>query len=80
MACERPVVISNLSFKRLVPELMHELVFFKENDAEDLAKKLKRVLSLPLAARRELGKNLRTAVIHNQSLEKLVAKLVRDIM
>lgn len=79
MACERLVVISNPSLERLIPPEYREHVFFQENDPEDLAKKLKKALALPESKKREMGKAFRGMIVQNQSLEKLVGKLLEDI-
>ncbi|MBI4812387.1 glycosyltransferase family 4 protein [Candidatus Falkowbacteria bacterium] len=75
MACESLVLISNESFRGILPpELM-----FKENDNEDLKIKLMSLLKIGETEKRELGKKLREEVIKNHDLTLLVKKILLEL-
>jgi glycosyltransferase involved in cell wall biosynthesis len=69
------VVASNRSFEEMVEKEYDELMVFKEQNAEDLAKK---VITLSILSQEEkdtIGEALRTIVTRQHSLMKLKARL-----
>jgi len=72
MACRMPTLVSNKSFQGILsPNLM-----FKENNAEDLADKLKALLGISEEERGRYGKKLQQYVIKEHSLENLVEEVL----
>lgn len=71
MACETLVLVSNRSYDKILPA---ELLF-QEGQAEDLAEKLLKILSLPELKARALGQALRQYVLANHELEMLIKKI-----
>ena len=75
MLCGCIVVVSNLSFKNILPS---ELLF-KEGDREDLANTLARVLSFSAEKKDAIRNQLRAYVLREQSLDALMQKLTHLI-
>jgi glycosyltransferase involved in cell wall biosynthesis len=71
MACETLVIVSNRFFWNILPK---ELIF-KEQDREDLAKKLESVFKWQAKDKEIIVRKLRNFVVENQSLDKLVFKI-----
>jgi len=74
MATETPVLVSSSAFKDLLPEPCR----FKAGQSDDLALRLKTLLSLPSAEKLEIGQSLRNTVSRFHSLSHLGSKL-RDL-
>lgn len=72
MACETPVLVSNKSLRGVLPE---ELIF-EENDADNLAKKIRNFFDLSGGKREKLGVTLREIADKNHSLRVLVDRIV----
>lgn len=75
MACESLILVSNLNLKGQVDDMF----IFKENDEEDLSKKLKFLLELDASAIEKYGKVLRTYTIDRQSLTLLARTLFNHL-
>jgi glycosyltransferase involved in cell wall biosynthesis len=75
MACENIVLISNLSFKDIIPPEL----FFEEKNAEDLAERLIFALKISGEEKQKYGKFLRQKVVENHNLDKLI-KDIKDIV
>ena len=71
MACETLVLVSSKAFEDALPK---EFIF-KENDADDLAKKLQSVFKLPEDERILFGQNFRRYIIENHNLNLLAEKI-----
>lgn len=71
MACETLVLTSNKNLKGEI----NDIFLFKEDDAHDLAQKLKTLLALDERTRNSYGARLRTFVADKQSLALLAHKL-----
>lgn len=73
MACESLVLTSNINLKGKIDEKF----LFMENNEDDLAKQLVRLLAIPFKKKEELGKILRAFVVSNHSLTILGDKLAK---
>jgi len=77
-ACGCLPVLSNISFRSLLPSEYREFLFFKEDDAQDLEAKLKETLALSQSKRAIIGEKMREIVIEKHSLDKLIKELLQD--
>lgn len=75
MACETIVVVSNRAYEHILPEDLQRTLLFRENDAYDLAQKLKNVLALSPEEKKKIGARLRQCVIDGHSMEHLIQNL-----
>ncbi|MDO8573071.1 MAG: glycosyltransferase family 4 protein [bacterium] len=75
MACESLVLTSNLNLKGQVDDMF----IFKENNDEDLSRKLKSLLELDIEVKEKYGTILRTHVIDQQSLTLLARTLFKHL-
>jgi len=71
MACGILVTTSNKSVQSVLPPAC----FFKENDAVDLAKKLKTLLAMPSNIKTRWAAEMRKYAVEKHSLNKLVEKI-----
>ncbi len=76
MACGRPCLVANEGFKETMGEYAGTLLF-QYGDAESLAERLQRLLSLPSDEAQRIGAYLRERVIAFHSLSNLAEKLVK---
>lgn len=82
MAAGRPVVTSNEAFPPLLAELGPEdarTACFAPGDAEGLAERVDRLLSLSDGERLALGERLRAIVARDHEVDALMARLVREM-
>ena len=77
MACENVILISNNSFRELIPKKYHNLLFFKEDNKNDLAKKIIKLLKLNEDEEVKIGKELRNKVVNYHSLKKLEVEVIK---
>lgn len=75
MACETLIVISNRAYEHILPDDLQRISLFRENDAYDLAQKLKNVLALSSEEKRRIGIRLRECVVRGHSMEHLIQNL-----
>lgn len=75
MACESLILTSNLNLKGKIEDMF----LFTEDDAADLAQKLKALLALDIETREKYGKILRTSVVKEQSLSLLAERLLNEL-
>lgn len=75
MACESLVLTSNLNLMGQVDDMF----IFKENNEEDLSRKLKSLLELDSKIKEKYGKILRTYVIDQQNLTLLARTLFKHL-
>lgn len=75
MACESLILTSNLNLKGK----MEDIFLFTEDDASDLARKLRVLLALDIETREKYGKILRTSVAKEQSLSLLAQRLFKEL-
>jgi glycosyltransferase involved in cell wall biosynthesis len=75
MACESLILTSNLNLKGQIDDRF----LFAEDDAHDLAQKLKAILSLDNEAQEKYGKMLRNYVVEKQSLSLLAQALKNNL-
>ncbi len=75
MACERLVLVSNTVLKDVLPA---ECIFL-QNDANDMANKLQKLLELPSEQAAVLGAEFRSYVVEHESLDALIKKIHRYI-
>ena len=73
MACESLVLTSNINLKGSIDDMF----LFREDDEEDIAKQLARLLALSFEEKEELGKKLRVFVVSQHSLTLLGDKLTK---
>jgi glycosyltransferase involved in cell wall biosynthesis len=75
MACEMPVLTSNIGMKKFWPEDLCGKLLFKENNSGDLASKMENLLAMSESERGEIGGRLRQIVVEKHSLRALSEKL-----
>lgn len=75
MACESLILTSNLNLKGQI----NEIFLFKEDDAHDLAEKLKAIFRLDAEEQEKYGKILRNYVVEKQSLSLLAHALKNNL-
>lgn len=75
MSCESLVLTSNLNLKGKIEDMF----LFTEDDAADLARKLKALLVMNIETREKYGKILRTYVVNEQSLSLLAERLFNEL-
>jgi glycosyltransferase involved in cell wall biosynthesis len=78
MSCGKPVLVSNESFRNILPESYRAKLMFKENDSVDLAVKLDTLFSLSGEQLVKVGRLNREKVVKEQSLKELVSRLVKS--
>lgn len=79
MSCGLIVLASNRSFEKIFPEEFLSSLMFKENDENDLAQKLSKVLAIPDELKNKYQEWARKYVIENHSLEKLAEMIMNYI-
>lgn len=72
MACECPVLVSNLNLRGLIGDDF----FVNENAKDDLTEKIKVLLSLSVEKKNNYGKELRNFVLVNHSLDNLIGRFL----
>jgi len=75
MASECVVVASNEAYRNVFPRDFHELLLFKQDDAKDLAEKIRKILALASGDRNVIGKRLRKIVERDHSIFTLGERL-----
>ena len=75
MACGRPCLVANEGFRETVGRYADQLLF-KYASAEELAKRLEKILTMPFVKRGAMGLYLREQVIKMHSLQRLIDKLL----
>jgi glycosyltransferase involved in cell wall biosynthesis len=75
MACEVPTVICNTTFKPLLGPWVEQLLF-EERNARDLAERLDGLIRLAPEERNTIGQHLRSVVIQEHDLGKLMDRIV----
>ncbi|MFY9493289.1 MAG: glycosyltransferase family 4 protein [Minisyncoccia bacterium] len=78
MACETPILVSNKLFDRILPPKLKETCLFNENDADDLSKKIIKLLCLSKELKQEMGKELREIAVEKHSLALLIEILSKE--
>ncbi len=76
MACESLILTSNLNLKGQIDDMF----LFAENDAQDLARQLKNLLSLGVETREKYGRILRAYVVEHHSLKRLARELSKEMI
>lgn len=81
MASRRPVVSCNESIPPVLASLGARAkdLHFAKGDAGDLADKVEALLDLDVAARDRLGEDLRAIVARDHDVDRLMARLVREM-
>lgn len=75
MACETLIVVSNRAYEHILPDDLKKILLFRENDSQDLARKLAGVLKLSPEEKKKIGARLRECVIAGHSMKHLVGAL-----
>jgi len=75
MACEIPVLTSNNGLESTLVDFKDKLMFEGENSSI-LSQKIKSIIKLDKSERPNLGEELRSIVVENHNLSKLINKLV----
>jgi glycosyltransferase involved in cell wall biosynthesis len=75
MACGVPTLVCNPDFKETLGKYA-DLLFFRLNDADNLAGKLLNLLQMPQEQSKEIGLYLRQQVLNLHSLEALPPKVL----
>ncbi len=75
MACECVVIASNDAYRSIFPRDRHDLLLFKQGDAKDLARKIKKVAELSSSDKKTISKKLREIVAQEHSLFTLGERL-----
>ncbi|MES2223540.1 MAG: glycosyltransferase family 4 protein [Patescibacteria group bacterium] len=76
MACGGLALVSNRSYENIFPKKWHSILMFNENDAIDLAEKIKQIHLLDKETKKEIGVMLRSIVLEQHSLKSLIQKIV----
>lgn len=76
MACERLTIVCNRSFYEVFPKEWHKLMIFKENDSEDLANKIIKVLDFSVEEKKKIGEESKKIVMEKHSLRCLVYEIL----
>ena len=81
MACGRPAITCNESFRPIFSELgdTADLLQFAPGDAEGLAQRIRGVVALGQTGRRDLGRDLRRIVEQGHEIESLMARLALEM-
>jgi len=66
---------SNDAYYNIFPQDLHELLIFKQGDADDLSRKIRKALELPGDVKRDIGMQMRKVVIKDHSLSSLGSRL-----
>ncbi len=74
MACKNIVVLSNQSFREIVPDSL----LFQEKNPRDLSEKLIGALSFSQGEEETIGKKLRNYALNNHSMDILIEKLIEN--
>jgi len=74
MACECLAVVCNKAFQNEIPPDF----IFGENRANDLARKLEKIVKLPLAERSQIAKRMRQFIVEKHSIMNLVSNLIKQ--
>ena len=72
MACETLTLVSNKSFKEVLPDFL----IFNERDVQDLKNKIINIFNMTQEEKEILAKKLRSYVCQNHSLDDLIEKIV----
>jgi glycosyltransferase involved in cell wall biosynthesis len=75
MACGKPSLVANEGFRESLGKWADWLVF-RHGEAEDLSRKIERLLQLNRVQQRAIGTDLRRKVVERHSLERLVNRLL----
>jgi len=75
MACGTLPLVCNRSFVGVLPEEF----LFRENNADDLAKKIERVINLPNHEKKDLAAKLRDIVVRDHNVQRLVWKIIKSV-
>lgn len=73
MACGCLVLVSNLYFEKVLPRFLHDKVLFKENDHDDLAKKIARIFEMTDEEKNILIRENKKIVKDHHDLKKLIS-------
>jgi|Deesub1362A_J573_1020465.scaffolds.fasta_scaffold00550_19 glycosyltransferase involved in cell wall biosynthesis len=76
MSCARPCLVANEGFRHTLGKYA-DLLLFRYGDAEDLARRLQRILSLREGERQQIGVYLRERIVQHHSLSKLSERLLQ---
>jgi glycosyltransferase involved in cell wall biosynthesis len=76
MASERLVLASNKTFEKIFPREWHEAMIFKEGDANDLSRKIIKLMAVEEGEKNAIKKESRKIVIENHSLVILIDKIL----
>jgi glycosyltransferase involved in cell wall biosynthesis len=77
MACEMVILVSNNTYREILPEELQESLMFKEKNSEDLADKIKKIFVLDDTEYKSIAVKLRKIVEDNHSLDGLTNKLIK---
>ena len=75
MACEKPVVVCNETFKHIFGDYTEILMFKKENST-DLAEKIMHMLQLNKSSKNKLCRDMREIVKKGHNVKSLMGKLI----
>jgi glycosyltransferase involved in cell wall biosynthesis len=75
MACEKPVLTCNEAFFDVLKDFRKLLIFEKKN-GQELANKIKTLLLMSDAERKNIGQELRNIVVANHSINNLVGNII----
>jgi len=76
MACEIPVLTSNIAFKEIFTSEQEKICMFPENDPNALSNKLEEFVLKSREERKRIGESLRDTIKHGHSLEQLSKRIV----
>jgi glycosyltransferase involved in cell wall biosynthesis len=77
MSSECIPIVSNDAYKNIFPREYHEFLIHKQDDVDDLTKKIERMLKLPDEEIMNMGKELRDIVVRDHSISTLGKRLAK---
>jgi glycosyltransferase involved in cell wall biosynthesis len=80
MSCEDLILASNLALRDFMDIKLQSLTIFKENDSEDLAKKIYDILNIDDSTETSIRSQLREIVIKHHSQKQWAQNLIKNLI
>ena len=79
MACELPVLATNVCIADILPQSLKEQLFVAEDTVEHIAHSLHALMSQSEEQLTGIGKDLRKIIVQDHSVERLIDKIVTEV-
>lgn len=79
MACELPVLTTNLCAADILPQALKTRLFVAENHVAQIAHALHTLMSHSDEQLRKIGEDLRNVVVQEHSVERLIGKIMTEV-